>query len=111
VRKPLRTTRFARPRPNSRKDPYFGLQKIAVDFELANGLTGSNTAAWLQDELHKLIMTWAQTDSKMVCLNDDVTELYKFGRPIVDHAIQGFLAARYSKPSQFELHAGRNGCR
>jgi hypothetical protein len=94
-----------------KKNPYFGLQKIAVDYELANGLTGSKTAAWLQEQLHKLIMTWSQPESKMVCLNDDLTELYEFGRPIVDHAIRGFLAARYSKPSQFELRSGRNGCK
>lgn len=95
----------------SRMNPYFGLQKIAADYELANGLSGSKTSAWLRQQLHKLIMTRSQPGSKMVCLNDDLTELYGFGRPIVDHAIRGFLAARYSKPSQFELHSSLNGCK
>jgi hypothetical protein len=48
---------------------------------------------------------------KIVCLNDDIDDLYAAVRPLINPTVVDFLAARYPTPSQYELPDGRvNGC-
>lgn len=50
--------------------------------------------------------------SKVVCMQDDLPDEYSAARQLIDPVVRGFLARKYSEPSQYELPEGvTNGCR
>jgi hypothetical protein len=60
----------------------------------------------------QLSQAWDQTGVKIVCLNDDIDDLYAAVRPLLNPTVVDFLSARYPVPSQYELPAGQaNNCR
>lgn len=87
-----------------------------MEFEAARGFNGPKTAAYTRQLLHKLIHTWSAPGAKVVCLNDDTSDMHAFALPALNQAVQEFLASRYPRPSQFEsrqLEVQRkrtNGC-
>jgi hypothetical protein len=94
------------------QSPYIENMRIAMDFEAAGGFNGPKTAAYMCKHLHKLIQTWTAPGAKVVCLNDDTSEMFSFALPAVNQLVQEFLASQYQKLSQFELHAKHtNGCK
>jgi hypothetical protein len=55
---------------------------------------------------------WSKNGTKIICMQDDISDGYVIGRQLLDPIIIEFLQERYPQPSQYELPAGMsNGCR
>jgi hypothetical protein len=85
--------------------------QIALDYMLQSGRGGPKLAEAAQRQLHKLVQTWTEPGAKSLVLNDDVTDAFAAVRPLMNSVIRGFLDARYSRKSHFELAYGVNGCK
>jgi hypothetical protein len=85
--------------------------KLALDYVLQSGHGGARLAEAGQKHLHKLTQTWSQPGAKSLVLNDDVTDAFAPIRPLMNAVIRGFLEARYSLRSSFEVSRGVNGCK
>jgi hypothetical protein len=94
------------------QDNFFGQMRRAMDAEAAGGFSGRQAAAYTRLLLHKLIKTWSTPGAKVVCLNDDTSDVHAFALPAVNQAVREFLASQYQKSSRFELRAKHdNGCK
>jgi hypothetical protein len=59
-----------------------------------------------------LSKAWDQPGVKIMCLNDDIDDVYAAVRPLINPTVVDFLASRYPAPSQYELPVGQtNSCR
>lgn len=88
------------------------VQKVAMGYEVRQGLIGPYSAQQARRELYRLLRAWSQPGAKVVCLNDDMSGTFAYARPIVDDLIRDFLGSRYPKESQFEVpHHRSNGCK
>jgi hypothetical protein len=88
------------------------LEQIAMAYQLHLKFPGPSVAATAQGHLHELITTWCEPGAMNVVLNDDVTKFFAATRPLMNAVVQGFLDARYNRPSSFELlYEGVNNCK
>lgn len=89
----------------------------AVDAAVAAAAAGSPPGYFLQQyqalHLYMLGKVWQTPGAKVVCLNDDIDDVYGLVRALINPVVTAFLASRYSTPSKYELlPPGRvNGCR
>lgn len=75
------------------------------------GVPGPFVSQWSVSYLRELVNAWSNPGSKIVCLNDDITEPSAAARPLINPVIRRFLQARYSQRSQYELPLQHtNGC-
>lgn len=88
------------------------INEVALKYRMQSGRgDGPKCAAVAQNHLHKLIQTWSQPGAKNVVMNDDITDGVAAARPLMNAVIRGFLEARYSRKSSFELSMHNvNGC-
>jgi hypothetical protein len=87
------------------------LQQI-TEYEAMLEQHGSALSSCQQAHLLDLVGVWSQPGAKVVCLNDDVEEFASAARVLMEPVKRSFLAARYSKPSSFEMFRNRtNGCK
>lgn len=85
---------------------------VALDAAAAGQMAGNYMEAQQLNHTAQLNKTWDEPGVKMVCLNDDIDDLYAPVRPLINPTVVEFLESRYPTPSQYELPPGRtNVCR
>jgi hypothetical protein len=85
---------------------------VALDSAAAGNSPGQYLSKQRANTTAELTRAFDQPGVKMVCLNDDIDDLYAAVRPLINPAVVDFLSGRYPQPSQYELPAGKvNDCR
>lgn len=73
---------------------------------------GPRLSARIEAFKRDLLKAWSSKGSKVVCLQDDLSDAQGPVRRLLAPVIQKFLEGQYPTPSQYELPAGQsNGCR